>query len=395
MELNTILCILFWGAAFIVFYTYLGYGILLFILVHIKELLQKGQKIPPPYKEYPDVTLVIAAYNEEQVIEKKMENCHNLVYPQDKLHFLWITDGSNDNTNEKLKAFTDIEVTFSPERKGKTAALNRGLPFVKTPLVVFTDANTCLNEKAIQTLVRAFNDPKVGCVAGEKRIRLEKTGNATAGEGLYWKYESVLKTLDDRLYSAVGAAGELFAIRTELFERLPEDTLLDDFVLSMNIAKKGFRIAYCKEAYAEETPSFNMKEESKRKIRISAGGMQSILRLKPLLNPIRYGTLSFQYISHRVLRWSVTPICLFLLLPLNFLLLFTSNTQELFLILLLIQVFFYIASLSGLMLATKQIRNKYLYVPYYFLFMNMNVLKGFHYLHKNRGTGIWTKAKRG
>ena len=153
-------------------------------------------------------------------------------------------------------------------------------------------------------LYSAFANPKVGCVAGEKRIAVQDKPNAASGgEGLYWKYESALKRLDYRLYSAVGAAGELFAIRTSLFEQMPPDTLLDDFILSLRIAMRGYKIAYSKEAYALESASLNMREEEKRKVRISAGGLQSVWRLRGLLNIFRYGILSFQYISHRVLRW--------------------------------------------------------------------------------------------
>jgi len=123
--------------------------------------------------------------------------------------------------------------------------------------------------------------------------------------------------------------------------------------------------------------------------------MQSILRLKKLLNPFKYGTLCFQYVSHRVLRWSITPICLFLLLPLNIALLFTQENIGLYVGLLLLQLLFYASGIAGSILANKQIRNKFLYVPYYFLFMNVNVLKGFRYLSKNKGSGVWAKAKRG
>src|SRR5690606_30383906 len=135
-----------------------------------------------------------------------------------------------------------------------------------------------------------------------------------------WKYESFLKAKDFAYYSAVGAAGELFAIRTTYFKKMPENTLLDDFMLSMGIAQKGLRIAYTPDAYAVERGSSNMEEEAKRKKRIAAGGWQSIGRLLPLLNFFAYGRLSFQYISHRVLRWSISPISLFALLPLSWLL---------------------------------------------------------------------------
>ena len=171
---------------------------------------------------------------------------------------------------------------------------------------------------SIKEMVLCFSNPKVGCVAGEKRIFVNTLdGAAAGGEGLYWKYESTLKRLDSELCTAVGAAGELFGVRRELFEKMENDTLLDDFILSMRIAEKGYKIEYCSQAYAIESGSADMKEEEKRKVRIAAGGLQSIWRLRKLLNIFKYNMMSFQYISHRVLRWSITPITLFLLLPLN------------------------------------------------------------------------------
>jgi cellulose synthase/poly-beta-1,6-N-acetylglucosamine synthase-like glycosyltransferase len=369
-------------------------------LVFIKERFKKGQRpdLPSDPSQLPHLTLFIAAYNEETVVEEKMRNCLELDYPSERLHILWVTDGSNDRTNELLDAWgTQVSVLYQPERQGKTAALNRGMKHVETPLVVFTDANTYLNREALQEIVRAFQNPKVGCVAGEKRIaKHDKDNAASGGEGLYWQYESFLKTLDTRLYSAVGAAGELFAIRKELWEEMPTDTLLDDFILSMRITMKGNTIAYCKEAYAVENGSADMREEEKRKVRIAAGGMQSIRRLLPLLNPFRYGVLSFQYISHRVLRWSITPILLFLLLPLNVILLFNSEHRALYMIILVLQVLFYLGGIGGYLLSQRNIKNKILFIPYYFLFMNINVIKGFAYLRKRKScrNGAWEKARR-
>lgn len=286
---------------------------------------------------------------------------------------------------------------YQSQREGKTAALNRGIRSVTTPLVVFTDANTHLNREALREIVRAFANPKVGCVAGEKRIAVQDKPNAASGgEGLYWKYESALKKLDSRLYSAVGAAGELFAIRRELFEEMPADTLLDDFILSLRIVMRGYTIAYCADAYAVENGSADMHEEEKRKVRIAAGGLQSVWRLRALLNPLRYGVFSFQYISHRVLRWSLTPVLLFLLFPLNTILIFTSNTPLLYAVIWLLQALFYFMASWGHYLSAKRIKNKILFVPYYFLFMNINVVRGFNYLRKRRGQagGAWEKARR-
>jgi cellulose synthase/poly-beta-1,6-N-acetylglucosamine synthase-like glycosyltransferase len=166
--------------------------------------------------------------------------------------------------------------------------------------------------------------------------------------------------------------------------------------MSLQIAMQGYVIAYCAEAYATEGGSADMVEEEKRKVRISAGGMQSIIRLSSLLNPFKYGTLSFQYVSHRVLRWSVTPVLLFLLLPINIALVCLGCTPWLYVTLLVLQIIFYLAGFYGHHLAQKQIKNKLLFVPYYFLFMNINVLKGFRYLYKRRSQqgGAWEKSKR-
>lgn len=390
-QIYTIFAFLFWFGLFIVFYTYLGYGILLYILVKIKEFFRTPAPLHLPYP-LPDVTLFIAAYNEEDIVDSKMANCGQLSYPTNKLHIVWVTDGSNDSTNDMLKKYPDVTVLFQPQRKGKTAALNRGIQYITTPYVIFTDANTMLNKEAINEIVRQFSNPGTGCVAGEKRVDTKGAQGATAGEGIYWKYESTLKRLDDRLYTAVGAAGELFAIRTELFEQMPSDTLLDDFILSLRIAQKGYKIAYCKEAYATETASLNMKEEEKRKIRISAGGLQSIWRLRKLLNPFCYPVLSFQYISHRVLRWTITPLVLFLLIPINLILALSGN--PLYIILMLLQILFYAFACIGYRLEQKNIRNKLLFIPYYFTFMNVNVIRGAFYLARNKGNGAWSKAKR-
>ena len=388
----TTAAILFWAGVFLVFYTYLGYGILLWMLVKVREAVRPALRRDFP-ADPPEVTLLIAAYNEQDVVAGKMANCLALNYPADRLRIMWITDGSTDRTGELLAAYPGVTVLHDARRGGKTAALNRALEFIRTPLVVFTDANTMLNPEAVREIVRCFEDPQVGCVAGEKRVAGTDRTGAAATEGLYWKYESKLKELDYRLHSAVGAAGELFAVRRELWQTLPEDTLLDDFVCSMLIAAQGCKIAYCKDAYALETPSADMREEGKRKQRIAAGGLQSVWRLRKLLNPFRYGVLWFQYVSHRVLRWTLTPVVLAALLPLNVALLWSGH-PALYGTTLALQCAFYLAALAGWALERSGHRNRLLFVPYYFLFMNLNVFRGAWYLATHRGRGAWEKARR-
>jgi cellulose synthase/poly-beta-1,6-N-acetylglucosamine synthase-like glycosyltransferase len=267
----TLLKITFWLLLFIVFYAYVGYGILLFLIIRIRRMLGINKSHYENLDYEPEVTLFIAAYNEKDFVAEKIKNSRELDYPADKLHMIWVTDGSNDGTPEELFNYEGIEVHHLPQRSGKIGAMNRGMKFVKTPIVVFCDANTMLGRESVRRIVNLFSDPKVGCVSGEKRIfGKEKDAAAGAGEGLYWKYESKLKKWDAELYSVVGAAGELFAIRTELFEEVERDTLLDDFIISLRVAQKGYTIQYDPEAYAIETASSNVKEELKRKIRISA-----------------------------------------------------------------------------------------------------------------------------
>lgn len=393
----TTLKILFWICLVICVYTYVGYGILLYLLILIKRLL-KGKPQPmslPDDSELPDVAFMVCAFNEEDVVEMKMQNIHELDYPKDKLHIIWVTDGSTDNTNERLQAYPDVEIVFSPERRGKTAALNHGISQVKSEITVMTDANTLVNREAIREIVRCMQDPQVACVAGEKRVMSRHEGEIAAeGEGLYWKYESTLKRLDSELYSAMGAAGELNAIRTKLYEPMPETALLDDFVMSMKLVEQGYKIAYTSNAYAMEYGSANLEEESKRKRRIAAGGLQSSWWLRSMMNPFKNFTVAFQFVSHRVLRWSITPIAMLALIPLNVALVMMKAGTA-YTVIWILQILFYLAAFGGYLLEQRGKKNKLLYVPYYFLFMNINVFRGMHYLKTHQGGGTWEKAKRG
>ncbi|MCF8380755.1 MAG: glycosyltransferase family 2 protein [Bacteroidales bacterium] len=391
--------ILFWAGLFIIFYAYVGYGIILYIMVKIKRLLFR--KKPELIENYePEVTMLISAYNEKDFVKQKVENTRSLDYPKDKLRQVWVTDGSDDGTPDLLREMGDIEVYHKPERNGKIAAMNRGAKLVTSPILVFSDANTILGEKSIREIVNLFANPKVGCVSGEKRIYSKKADAAAgAGEGLYWKYESTLKKWDAELYSVVGAAGELFAIRSELFQEVEPDTLLDDFIISLRTAMKGYTIQYNPEAYAIETASANVKEELKRKIRISAGGIQSVVRLRKLLNIFKYGMLSFQYISHRVLRWTLAPLGLLFVFIFNAILLYASGntffSPTSYKLLFLAQGLFYIAALSGWFLENREIKIKLLFVPYYFFIMNLSVYLGFKRYLKGQQSVNWERAKRG
>jgi cellulose synthase/poly-beta-1,6-N-acetylglucosamine synthase-like glycosyltransferase len=389
--------IIFWIGFFIIFYSYLGYGILLYFLIKFKRLLGFSKPYLDNTDYEPEVTLFVAAYNEKDYVDAKVRNSLEMNYPKEKIHHVWVTDGSDDGTPDILRKYEGLEVYHENARGGKIGAMNRGMKFVKTPIVIFSDGNTMLGKESVQEIINLFRNPKVGCVSGEKRIYQKDADVAAgAGEGIYWKYESTLKKWDAELYSVVGAAGELFAIRTTLYREVEKDTLLDDFIISLRVAMDGYTIQYNPNAYAIETSSANVKEELKRKIRIAAGGIQSVVRLRDLLNPFKYGILSFQYISHRVLRWTLAPLFLPILLILNIIISATEGISSFsfFNIVLILQLLFYSSALLGWYLENKAIKVKILFIPYYFFIMNLAVFLGFKRYMKKSQSVNWERAKR-
>ncbi|MBL7870765.1 MAG: glycosyltransferase family 2 protein [Cyclobacteriaceae bacterium] len=341
---------------------------------------------------FPAVTLMIAAYNEERFIESKIKNSLGLDYPPEKLNVWIVADGSTDHTIEISKRFSEVKTFYQSARMGKIHAVNRVMKLVETPIVIFSDANTTLNHDSIKNIVRHFNDKKVGGVAGEKQITSNKEDNASgSGEGLYWKYESALKKMDSNLTTAIGAAGELFALRTELYHEPEPDTIIEDFVTSMKIVAKGYRFVYEPDACAIETASATIKDEWKRKVRISGGGIQAIMRLPELLNPFRYGLISWQYISHRVLRWTFAPLALPIILITNILL---YNNSLFYQLCLVGQVLFYFVAIIGHLLREKKIGIKGFFIPYYFCMMNLSVFAGIARLLRKQQTVIWEKSER-
>lgn len=385
--------IAFWICLFLVVYTFAGYGLVLFVLIRLKRLLIKPSRFEDP-AVLPTVSLLVAAYNEADLIEAKIKNSLQLDYPADKLQYIFVTDGSTDGTPELVSKHASITLVHEDSRAGKMAAIKRAIPLVKGEIMVFSDANTFLNPAAIKELVKHYQNDKVGAVAGEKRIYIPELADASAaGEGFYWKYESLLKKWDYEFYSNVGAAGELFSIRAALYEPVESDTIIDDHMIAMRIAEKGYIIAYEPNAYALETASANSAEELKRKIRIAAGGIQSILRLKKAANPFYYPLLTFQYISHRVLRWTITPFLLVAVLLLNIFIVL-DGAGCFYQLILAAQVLFYLLSVAGLVLERKNIRIKPFFIPYYFCLMNYAVVAGIVRYAKKNQSAAWEKSKR-
>lgn len=384
---------LFWISIAVVLYTYFGYLLLLLAGVAMKRILRPGEK-RAPVSSTPSLTVVVAAYNEEVCIEEKIINTLSLDYPPDMLQFIFVTDGSTDDTPRILSRYPQIRLMHRSEREGKIAAINRAMAAVSTEIVVFTDANTMLNKEALRRIASHYSDKRVGAVAGEKRVSMPVHANATAGEGMYWKYESFIKQYESELHTVAGAAGELFSIRTQLFTPVAADTILDDLLISVHIALRGYRIRYERGAIATEQPSLSIREENKRKKRIAAGDIQAMMRIPFFTMLFTRPLLWLEYTSHRVLRWIIAPYALIAALIANILLATGPSATPLYTALLYVQFFFYGMSLLGFLLRNNHIRPGFFFAPCYFCLMHYNLIAGtIKYLVKGQEVG-WARAER-
>lgn len=388
------LFILFWLSLVTLFFCYIGYGVLLVLLNGLRSVFSVSNKKITEIESLP-VTLIVTAYNEGAILEKKIKNSMAIEYPSGLLKIIFITDGSTDESSRIVGRYPSITLLHETERRGKSAAISRAMRFVETPIVVFSDANTQLNKECISRMVAHYRNPKVGGVAGEKKILHDAHPSAVGeAEGLYWQYESFMKDQDARFYTVVGAAGELFSIRKELFLPLPDQTILDDFVISMQVCLQGYRIEYEPGAFATESPSASLIDEEKRKVRISAGAYQSIGPLKSCLNVFKHPLFSFQYISRRLLRWIFCPIMLITLLASNILIVFSNDAPGFYTWFLYGQSAFYIFALMGWLLAGSGKRTGMLTIPFYFTFMNYCLARGFFRFLKGKQSVLWEKSLR-
>jgi poly-beta-1,6-N-acetyl-D-glucosamine synthase len=386
--------ILFWISLSVLFFCYIGYGLLLFLFNGLKRIFTYRKKEKQPVEWIP-VTIIIPAYNEGRVLKQKAENTFAIDYPEGRLKIIFVTDGSTDGSEAIIKQYPSVVLLHQVERQGKLAAIKRAMQLVQTPVVVFSDVNALLNKECIKKIAGHYNDPAIGGVAGEKKIINDQHLSAVGvAEGIYWNYESFMKKQDAAFNTVVGAAGELFSIRTDLFPRLNDNIILDDFVISMKVCLQGYKIKYEPEAFAAEFPSASLAEEEKRKVRISAGAYQSIGYLKSALNIFKYPLLGFQYISRRLFRWVFCPLMLVVLSLTNILMAVTSHPYIIYKVFLITQLSFYAASVVGWLIIRSGKRAGILTIPFYFVFMNYCLVKGFIKFLRGTQSVLWEKSMR-
>lgn len=358
--------ILFWSSLAIIFYHYCGYPLVLLLL---SKLLRRT-----PVQDddiTPSVSLIISAYNEEEVIRKKVENALALDYPKANLEIIVASDGSTDNTCDIVREYAaqGVILHHNPERRGKNGALNSVAPHLRGEIVVFTDANGMFQPNALRELVRPFADPRVGCVCGELLYRNPNQNLVAEGYNQYWRYDQWLKRLETRLLSLLGANGSIFAIRRELNEWL-DPRISNDMVLPIKIAGRGYAVLYRSEAVSIESGSAGEQEELRRRSRIVARGVMGTLFLIPDLVRKRSMLPLFQLLSRKALRY---------VFPLLLITLFIANCflSGLFYRLTLIgQGIPYLLAFAGYYAARKGRKIRLLSLPYYFCVGNLAALKG-------------------
>lgn len=386
-------CLIFWISLGVLAWCYAVYGIVLYALNSLGAMFRKKAEISPDTTT--PVTLIITAYQESDILLQKLRNTAEINYPRELLTVLLVTDGPDEDMADLLKSYPFVQQLHQQERKGKYAAIKRAMPFVKTPIVFFSDANTMLNPDCIRKMIVHYQDPKTGAVAGEKKIHRSKPVVALGeAEGLYWQYESFLKKQDADFYTVVGAAGELFSIRTELFKPLAADVVLDDFIISMQICLSHHRIAYEPYAFATEWPSASLHEEAKRKTRIAAGAYQSMAYIGASLNILKYPLLAFQFFSRRVIRWFFSPFLLPVIIISNAWIVWMQTSSGFYQWILIAQAVFYLFSFIGWWRIKLGHPAGIFTIPFYFLFMNYCQLLGFFRWLRGKQSSAWEKSLR-
>lgn len=389
--------ILFWLSAFVVFYVYAGYPILIAVLARLRRPLLCS----PGY--YPSVTIIFAANNEEKVIARKLENTLALDYPREKLQILVADDGSLDQTVEIVKNFQDqgIELTGFPERRGKLAALNDTINNARGDIILFSDADNFYPPDALKEAVKYFQFPLIGAVSGGRNVIGESSlGNA---EGLYWKYEEFIKRQESRFGNCVGVAGDLLAIRRSLFTPPPIGIINDDFYMALSILKQGYRVVYAPEARSYHPVAGTEQGEMERRARMVAGRYQVIFsawHMLPFQNPIAL----WQVFSHKYLRPLVPFAMILAFLASLFSLLFgpPKLNGPAWLVLaspydrisFVLQLLFYAAAFLGMRIKTRGLLGKFLYLPTFLVNSNLAALRGFYRYISSNQTVVWKKAAR-
>ena len=374
--------LLFWLSFWLLVYIYIGYPLLVWAL----SILFGNS--PVHGDALPSVSLLIPAYNEEAHIEEKIKNSLSLDYPKEKLEIAIASDGSSDQTNAIAQHFTSPQVKLfaMPKNIGKAAMLSEVVPKLSGEVVVFSDASSELEADSLKILVGNFADSKVGCACGLYRIKGHDIDTRSRGEGMYWKYETMIKENESRLHSILGAHGAFYAIRKNLFAPIASLTVNDDYIIPMRIVSQGFRAVYEPKACSWEKELASLEGEFARRRRIAVGNCQQIVELCSLLNPLR-GWIAFEFFSHKVLR-TLAPLFLISMFASTFWL-----ATPLAAVMFFLQGALYISALFGYILQKQGKSVRLLSATLYFCMGNLAMLAGLIKFISNPKKPAWERSR--
>jgi len=383
---------IFWISIFVVFYTYLFYPILLFCAYTMVQLKRdvdyltgrrNRRATQTDDQNLPAVSMIVPVYNEEEHLEEKIANVRLTDYPQDKLEFIFVSDGSTDLSNSILEKLTDSNVkVIYKSRGGKPTALNVGVEQATNPILIFSDGSTLFEQDAVRMLVRHFDKPEVGAVCGSLKFAANSESQQT--EGFYWKYESMLRLMESRLGATLTASGAIYALRRSAWIPLSSDTVLDDFVTPINARNQGFSVLYDPEAIALDFAPSSVKGEFARRVRIAMGSFRALSKFLTARLP---AFTRFAFFSHKLMRWMV---------PHFLLLIFVSNlfllSSRFYLAFFVLQGAFYIWAGVGYLFHKQLKKIRFALVGYFLLAMNFAFLVGlFRFLTSKKGA-TWQRV---
>jgi biofilm PGA synthesis N-glycosyltransferase PgaC len=385
---ETVTFIVFGVAVILLCHVYIMYPLSLLVL---KKLYAKSEPVQRDIP-LPPVAMVVAAYNEEQVIEEKIINFRALDYPPDKIRLYVGSDGSNDDTDKILSGYEgDERIRVRRfQRLGKASVLNALLSEVQEDIVLFSDANTMYRKDAVHKMVRRFSDPSVGGVCGNLKLTAPSMNTGMVGEEKYWFIETWLKKTESAIDSLIGATGGIYAIRRPLYEMQPVNfRIADDLLLPIRIRAKGYKIIFEEEAYAFEETSKNVFLEFRRRIGNSVGSI-AVLRFWPELAPRLGLFFRYSFLSHKVLRWIIPFVLIALFISSGIL----AYSRFAFQVVFGLQILFGLAALLGLIFEKKKIKTGLFILPAYFLISNVAVLLGWFKLSASVGKqATWSTAR--
>ncbi len=377
--------ILFFKCIVLIGYAYIGYPLL---IVVISFFTNNKVKFSDHYE--PHVSLLITAFNEEKDIESKLRNSLELDYPKEKFEIIVASDGSTDSTDSIVKRFKDNEkgvtvVLHRVEgRLGKTATQNSAVKECKGQIIVFSDAASLYDRNTIRALVRNYADPNVGAVSGRYEYINKKGTSVGFATILFWKFENFIKSRQTKIKTITGCCGCIYSVRKDLYTPLPPK-IISDLVEPLTILQKGYRIVFEPYALAFEETTEKPKDEFKMRVRVIVRGMNGMLFVRNLFNPLKYPFISMQLISHKVMRWLVPVFCLIIFISNIFLAAFSVF----YLVFLILQLIFYSLAVIGYFMEKKGIHKKIFYLPLYFCIVNLASLISIVKILKKENIVTW------